>query len=56
VIDDILYMLYILGLGEYKYHFERTDMAGHVFGMISILEQTKKTMFTRLRDRQICLR
>jgi hypothetical protein len=31
-------MLYILGLGEYKCEAERTDMSGHVCGMIFVLE------------------
>ena len=34
MINDILCMLFILGLGEYKCEAERTDMSGHVCGMI----------------------
>ena len=46
MINDILYKLHILGLGEYKYHIERTDMGGHVFDMIFILDQKKKVHLT----------
>jgi len=31
VINDILCMLYILGLGEYSCAVERTDMGGHMY-------------------------
>ena len=48
MINDILYKLHILGLGEYKYHIERTDMGGHVFDMIFILDQKKKSAFNSL--------
>jgi len=42
VINDILCVLYILGLGEYKCDAERTDMSGHVCGMIFVLDQSGK--------------
>lgn len=48
MINDILYKLHILGLGEYKYHIERTDMGGHAFDMIFILDQKKKSAFNSL--------
>jgi len=33
---DILCVLYVLGLAEYKFDFEMTDMGGHVCGMIFV--------------------
>jgi hypothetical protein len=42
-------MLYVLGLGEYKCEFERTDMGGHVCGMIFVLDQNERNTFNILR-------
>jgi hypothetical protein len=47
-------MLYILGLGEYKCEVERTDMDGHVCGMIFVLDWNERDTFNSLpglRDR-----
>ena len=54
MINDILCILHTLGLGEYKCEVERTDMSGHVCGMIFVLDQNERNTFNSLpwlRDR-----